>query len=754
MSKREREPYENAPPRDASPGVLIVDRGGNIVDVSARAAEILGVAAGALIGSDVAQHLEAKAAGRLLHESDGKHVALLVESDSFAEAELLPAAPRAAVSNAMEELLARELDLLASVAGELGQEDLAKIAGHVLILNEGCVAATVALRSGPAFFRASRVELPAAELDALEAATLDRIADMLSIDPTRRVMDVEASPAAAKALSIALSRAKAFYSSERDLMGAVIVHYAEAVPLDTATERAFRIHARIAGIAVERLRLESIRRATETELREREQRLRLIVEATSDVVWDWDVQADRVWWSEGFRRRFGHGDATFSTWSDHVHPDDRERVTRLLWKTLSRYEPHWSEEYRFRKGDGSFSRVAHTATILYDQDGRATRVVSAMSDITEHHLVRTQLEQMKRVSSLGRLAATMAHEFNNVLMAIQPFTEVIRRSVKDNPRVTDATTRIFGAIQRGRKISDEILRFARRIDPIARAVPVRAWLEDFRAEAQALAGDVLTIHVDDVAEDLTILGDVSQLNQVLANLVLNARDASIAPADLHIRAQMSDEDAADGHSGMAHITVADSGIGMDAATLEHIFDPLFTTKKNGTGLGLAISHQVITKHGGRIRVESTPGVGTTFHLYIPTADGAPLEAARREEQRLPRRVLIVDDERNVADGIAQLLEAEGVTCVSVNRGDQAVRAIEDYGPDVVLLDIGLPDMSGIEVLREIRLRWPQLHVIFITGHFTRTDVDALLSEPHIGFLEKPFEFDELLTLLRRYAGGG
>jgi PAS domain S-box-containing protein len=479
-----------------------------------------------------------------------------------------------------------------------------------------------------------------------------------------------------------------------------------------------------------------------------DERFRLVAQATSDVVWDYDIEKDLLWWSEGLLTQFGHEAPTptaIQFWSDRVHPDDRERVTEGFHAAVTSGR-RWRAEYRFQKGDGSYAQVIDQALIARDQDGRPYRAVGALVDVTQQRILEARLDQIQRVSSLGQLAANMAHEFNNVLMGIQPFAEVIRHVTQSVPKAQYAIEHIMQSVRRGKKVTDEILRFTRGVDPTLRPLDVRKWLLDFQPEAVALAGETIVVEVNVPDQSLEMQGDMAQLNQVLANLVINARDASPNGGRIIIAAARVDGE----DQTFVDVSIQDFGTGMDATTLEHIFEPLFTTKKNGTGLGLAISQQVVTKHGGSMSAESRPGVGTTFHLCLPLNRRAaePSKPSQPEPNALPKKVLIVEDDGAVADGISILLAAERVRTTIVREGAAAVPAIEVEAPEVVLLDIGLPDISGVEVFQQIHARWPQLPVVLMTGHYSPAELQSVLTLPHVAFLQKPFGADEIVRVLK------
>lgn len=200
--------------------------------------------------------------------------------------------------------------------------------------------------------------------------------------------------------------------------------------------------------------------------------------------------------------------------------------------------------------------------------------------------------------------------------------------------------------------------------------------------------------------------------------------------------------------GFAHLTLTDTGPGIPATILDKIFEPLFTTKKNaGTGLGLSICHQVIEKHGGEIRVASLLGSGTTFHLFLPCGSAPPDgNFVVRKAVPAARRVVLVEDEISVGEGIVALLESDGVEVRWVTTGGEAEAAITGFEPDVLLLDVGLPDINGFELYRQLRVRFPQLPTIFSTGHGDRSAVSQL-NDKRVTHLQKPYDYETLVRTI-------
>jgi PAS domain S-box-containing protein len=501
------------------------------------------------------------------------------------------------------------------------------------------------------------------------------------------------------------------------------------------------------------------RRRAEEKLRQSEERFRLATMAASEAIWDFDLATGRSWHSEGYRI-FGYGEGLVENglhwWKERLHPDDVERITAIREEAWQTGEASWSGEYRFRKADGSYAQVLHRALIVRDSNKKAVRVVGALLDMTERKQLVDQLEQAKRVSSLGRVAASIAHEFNNILMGIQPNVEAIQRSSPTGLRTM--TENINRAVQRGKRVTDEILRFTRPSEPALECVAVPEFFASWRAEVEPFLSAAVETIIDIPEEALYVSADPMQLAQIFTNLALNARDAMQDHGGrLTISAHLSNSfgsfpfGVVKTPDRFVHFTVQDEGCGISSDRLTHIFEPLFTTKRGGIGLGLAITYQIVTRHGGHIFVESEVGRGSTFHLFLPAALPEIHESVPKVESSFSsiRRLVLVEDEPAVASGIAMLLEMEGVSVVTVHTGQDSIPAIEEFGPDAVILDIGLPDMDGVGVYLEIHRRWPDLAVLFSSGHGDSSKLESYLARPNVGFILKPYEFDAMRAALCR-----
>jgi signal transduction histidine kinase len=228
--------------------------------------------------------------------------------------------------------------------------------------------------------------------------------------------------------------------------------------------------------------------------------------------------------------------------------------------------------------------------------------------------MQAQLDQSERVSSLGRLSAVVAHEFNNVLMGISPFVEVIRRSAPDLPKVQNAVVHLNRAIERGKQITQDLLRFTRPAEPSRKEFDLTRWLHDFAREARALLPDRIELDTRFPSVPLNVNADPTQLDQLLRNLVANARDAVEGNGKVTIEAVRPSSPTAGQN---IQICVSDTGKGIAPHVAESIFQPLFTTKRNGTGLGLAIARQIVVAHGGTIALSRRSEEGATFVITLP-----------------------------------------------------------------------------------------------------------------------------------------
>jgi PAS domain S-box-containing protein len=497
--------------------------------------------------------------------------------------------------------------------------------------------------------------------------------------------------------------------------------------------------------------------------RRSEEHFRSIIENVSDIIAIIEVDGSLRYGSPSVGRVLGH--SRQSLFGKHgaelIHPDDADRAAAFLSRQIADPAANENIELRVRHQDGAWRSFEIVATNLL-KHGRVSGVIVNARDVTERNLLEARLSQANRLGGLGRLAATVAHEFNNVLMGMQPFAELMQRPDATPQIISKGAWHIANSIQRGKRIVLDILRFAQPHLPVTTAIDLGEWWQTFAPEAEAMLGNIISLVSEIPGSGLCVMADRGQLSQVLTNLVANARDAMPSGGSLTVNAKALKPDArflfgvVPDPERFIEISICDTGHGMAADVIDRIFEPLFTTRQSGgTGLGLAVAHQVITQHGGYIFADSEPGRGSNFHIFLPKGQLSPatrcgiVEPARTVTAK---RVLIIDDEEPIVEGIEALLEQEGMEVDAVGSGADAVQAIARFRPNLVLLDFGLPDMDGSDVYTLIRERNPSLPIIFATGHGDRRKLLDGINDSHVRFLQKPFAISSLLEKMAELEG--
>ncbi|HEV8433109.1 MAG TPA: PAS domain S-box protein [Thermoanaerobaculia bacterium] len=535
------------------------------------------------------------------------------------------------------------------------------------------------------------------------------------------------------------------------------VRYTTKVRCRDGTILDAEIHSSIADIDGERVVVGvavdvTTQTASHGHLREREEYFRALTEHARDAVAIASSDHVLTYVSPSVTRVLGYEPEELlgETCSKMIHADDGQRFTSSV-AALQAGASSEPAELRLQHRNGSWRTLEVVATNLLEHP-HIRGVALNLHDITERKRMERQLAQLDRLTSLGRLSAQIAHEFNNVLMGIQSVTEAIRRRADGDAALLRFTDVITASLKRGNRLTTDVLRFGQPAQLTLRPVDVRALFRQTADEIRPLLGNRIQLEVV-CADPLFVHGDAGQLAQVLINLALNARDAmETAGGTLRLEARPALEGEIAGAERFVHISVRDTGSGISADDLPYIFEPLFTTKNRGTGLGLSVAFQVIAAHGGEITVESKPGEGTTFHLFVPSdaaAEEPEEEPSPLSEEPLPEsvRVLIVDDDDSVATGLRWSLEAVGMEADVVGTGAEVLPAIERFRPDVVVLDLSLPDEDGRTVYERIAAR-SDVPVIFSSGHVSDAELPELLGLARTRFLMKPYPTDALVNAIR------
>ena len=452
---------------------------------------------------------------------------------------------------------------------------------------------------------------------------------------------------------------------------------------------------------------------------------------------------------------------------DRIHPDFHEIVRARLKNLTDRGVKLPKLEMKFLKIDGTVIDVESEATSI-DYDG-APAVLGAVTDITarkrateERAALQAQLAQSQKLESLGLLAGGVAHDFNNMLAAILGYAELSILKLGSEHTVSPYVQAIRSSALRSADLTRQLLSFARK-QAIA---PKMLVLNDTIGSILTLLRRLLGEHVKVVWMPGTALWNIAadqlQIDQVLTNLALNAKDAMTGDdAVLEVSTSNSTLDAARVASNpslrvgdFVDLRVRDNGCGMDAHTLSRIFEPFFTTKAQGkgTGLGLSTVHGIMEKHGGFVDVESTPGVGTTFHLYFPRTSAPDQETATLEKplRQGTETILLTEDEEGVRESTAQMLRIVGYTVLPARDGTEAIALAESHTAPIHLLltDVIMPGMNGAELRDALLTRSPTLRVLFMSGYAGTVISSQGVLAPGTHFIQKPFTMQELAEAVR------
>ena len=393
-------------------------------------------------------------------------------------------------------------------------------------------------------------------------------------------------------------------------------------------------------------------------------------------------------------------------------------------------------EYELSAKSGTVVTVEVSSQPRY-LGGAIVGTIGVARDVTEHRNVARKLEEAKRLSSLGHVAASLAHEFNNVLMGIQPFVEVIARKSDSPCAIVDSLGHITRAISRGKRASQEILRFANPKEPQLFTIDTAGWLPPLFGQLAAALPPSITLSSSIRADVDFIRGDREHLEQVITNLVFNARDAIGSSGEIHVDVAHSDD-------GFVRISVSDDGCGIAPQMLDRIFEPLFTTKRNGTGLGLAIARRLMERQGGTLTAENRPEGGSVFHVRVPAAEVATPSVASEASVALGlKRLLLVEDDPSVGTGLEALLQSEGYETTWVRAAAEVCEAARRSRPQVAIIDVNLPDGNGIDLVPLLRADHENLPIVLSTGHveLSVSDSTRILS------LMKPYQLSDLLTAI-------
>lgn len=512
------------------------------------------------------------------------------------------------------------------------------------------------------------------------------------------------------------------------------------------------------------------KRLADLALVESEERFKIVARAVSDVVWDWDLTSGSIWWSEGLQALFGHAPSDLrnhTLWAQWIHPEDRDRVLHSVREAIMTGRA-WEAEYRFQRKDGSYAHVLDRSQAMRNDRGQIVRMIGGMSDQTERKTLEAQFLRAQRMESIGTLAGGIAHDLNNVLTPIVLSLDLLKHDLSHNPQQLALLKTLQSSARRGADLVRQVLTFARGVEGQRVAVNVRHIFDEIERIVRETFPRNLELTFFAPNNLWPIIGDATHLHQVLLNLAVNARDAMPQGGTLSVLAENVVLDRVRAGAALSAqpgpyvcVRVVDTGIGITREIRDRIFEPFFTTKPpgKGTGLGLATVHAVVKSHRGFVDVESEPGRGTTFSVYLPANATAAAGTRQPFAPSLPRGrgelILVVDDEEAIRLVADQLLRQHDYRVLVASNGLEGRKLFETHERDLALVitDMMMPVLDGPALIQAIRARRPELKVIAASGLNAREDVEraVALDVPH--FLPKPFTADVLLQLVRTVLDG-
>jgi len=460
-------------------------------------------------------------------------------------------------------------------------------------------------------------------------------------------------------------------------------------------------------------------------------------------------------------------------WPDSLHAEDRPQVERTYRDALAR-RAIFEVTYRLRRHDGTYRWIRDRGTPRYDGAGAFVGYIGTCIDVTDAELTRQELEreladkarlkekllQTQRLESLGVLAGGIAHDFNNLLMGIVGASSMLSEDYRDDADAVEMLTQIDAAAEQAAELCKQLLAYSGQRSIELAALCLRSLVEDSVGLWQHTAPKKVAIEVELSPETPSVKGDVTQLRQVLLNLVTNAWEAvgerggtvQVRTGPVHLDAPRgggaSPEELPPGDYAMLEVT--DDGAGIDAEALARVFEPFFTTKFTGRGLGLAAVLGIARGHDGNIFVASTPGQGTRFCLLVPALPRpvASSRASRPERSDVMARgtALVVDDEQVVRTLVARMLRRMGYRVHIAADGAEGIEISESLEPgeiDVVVLDVMMPRVDGAEALRSISARHPDALSVVMSGYSKSETASKFEGQTVSAVLEKPFTYHTL-----------
>ena len=509
---------------------------------------------------------------------------------------------------------------------------------------------------------------------------------------------------------------------------------------------------------------EELHRRTTEQLGEYRSKLALIIDSSEDAILSKDLSGIITSWNRGAEHIYGYrAEEVIGRHISLLTPSDRpDEISEILEKIARGETIEHYQSVRVTK-DGRRLDLSISVSPLRDATGEIIGASAIARDVTAQKRAEGQLRQAQKMEAIGRLAGGVSHDFNNILAIINACTEFLRDRIDPVSEPSRYVENIKKATERGSALTKQLLAFSRTSTIQPRLLDVNERLHDISKLLRPLLGDDVEILIVPRSASVIVEADPGQLDQIVVNLAVNARDAMPRGGKFILETGVVrlDKGFAEQHQALAPgkyvlLAVSDTGIGMDETTISRIFEPFFTTKEvgKGTGLGLATVYGIVKQNAGHIIVYSEPGKGTTFKIYLPSADHKIGLASRPEpETASPKRegttILLVEDDEIMRSLTRQLLQEHGYSVVEANDGESALEWVQSHpgAIDLVLTDVVMRHMSGPELVERLNASHPTLRVVYMSGYTGELIAEREVLKRGITLLEKPFTRTALLNTL-------
>ena len=515
------------------------------------------------------------------------------------------------------------------------------------------------------------------------------------------------------------------------------------------------------------------RKQAEELLKSLTQRYQLALSSAHLGVWDWNIYENTMAWDDRMHELYGMTGETFSSnidaWINGLHPEDKEAAIAECQAAL-KGEKEFDTVFRIIRPDGTVKHIKANGLVIRGTDGAAERMLGINFDISdlkhgeeEKLKLEYQLHQAQKMESVGRLAGGVAHDFNNMLSVILGHAELGTMRLDPNHPACADLMEISKTAKRSADLTRQLLAFARKQAVVPKVINLNEVVTGMFKLLQRLIGEDIHLAWQPAPNLWQVKIDPSQVDQIIANLCVNARDAIENTGRITIETENSPIDASycavhlDAVPGeYVRLSVSDDGCGMDKATVDHIFEPFFTTKEmgKGTGLGLATVYGVVKQNNGFINTYSEPGQGTTFSIYLPrhegnnikaTAEGTSVSVLHGQET-----ILLVEDETAILKITTMMLDKQGYNVLAASSSGEAINLAREHVGEIHLLmtDVIMPEMNGRDLTKKLLTIYPHMKLLYMSGYTADVIAHHGVLDESVHFIQKPFSLPNMAAKVR------